>query len=216
MDGAVIRGHIQHNPCHNIKHKRNGHNKAGHFRAVHHTEIAGVLDTIKRCKAREITKQLFEFQLLTAVRPSEARLAEWKEIDFTTATWNIPGDKMKMGEAFRVPLSNRAVALLHEIASTTHEDAPRLIFSCYGVPLNRTLINDLLEDNKINSTGHGLRSTFRGFCSDKGVPFDLAEKALSHIANKTIRAYDRGDALEPRRSHMQAWENYLTKGEGRE
>jgi hypothetical protein len=36
----------------------------------------------------------------TAVRPSNARLALWSEIDFNTKQWVIPAKKMKTKEEF--------------------------------------------------------------------------------------------------------------------
>lgn len=38
---------------------------------------------------------LLLFQLYTAVRPSEARLATWNEIDLEKGIWKIPANRMK-------------------------------------------------------------------------------------------------------------------------
>ena len=37
-----------------------------------------------------------QLQALLAQRPGELRHAEWTEIDFATAVWTIPADRMKM------------------------------------------------------------------------------------------------------------------------
>ena len=35
------------------------------------------------------------FSIYTAARPGEVRHAEWNEIDFDLARWDIPAEKMK-------------------------------------------------------------------------------------------------------------------------
>ena len=52
---------------------------------------------------------------LVFVRPGELRHAEWKEIDFENAEWNIPASKMKMKEPHLVPLSKQAIEILTEL-----------------------------------------------------------------------------------------------------
>jgi integrase len=51
----------------------------------------------------------------TAVRPSNARLALWSEIDFNTKQWVIPAKKMKTKDEFIVPLSTSLFKLLQEV-----------------------------------------------------------------------------------------------------
>ena len=47
----------------------------------------------------------FEVCTFGFVRPGELRHAEWAEIDFENAEWNIPAGKMKLKEPHLVPLS---------------------------------------------------------------------------------------------------------------
>jgi len=54
--------------------------------------------------------------LLTFVRTSELRLAEWSEFDLEAAQWRVPAQRMKMGEEHIVPLSSQAVDLLRGVA----------------------------------------------------------------------------------------------------
>lgn len=66
------------------------------------------------------------------LRPGELRQAEWREIDFETATWTIPVRRMKALKATKeenetnhivtnhiVPLSDQAVKILQEIYPLT-------------------------------------------------------------------------------------------------
>ncbi|HHZ7690283.1 TPA: tyrosine-type recombinase/integrase, partial [Morganella morganii] len=60
------------------------------------------------------------------------------------------------------------------------------------------------------ATAHGFRSTFRDWCSEHGVPRDLAERALAHtVKNKVEAAYHRTDLLQQRRPVMQQWADFV-------
>ena len=67
----------------------------------------------------------------------------------------------------------------------------------------------LLRELNIATSAHGLRATFRSWCSDAGVPRDLAEMALGHVVAGTEGAYARSDMLERRRTLMQQWSDYI-------
>ena len=58
-----------------------------------------------------------KFIILTFVRTSELRFADWTEfnIESTEPLWVIPADRMKMRRTHHVPLSRQAVSILEEI-----------------------------------------------------------------------------------------------------
>jgi integrase len=57
-----------------------------------------------------------EFTILTAARTGEVLKAAWSEIDMNAKVWTIPATRMKMKKEHRVPLSDRALALLRDMA----------------------------------------------------------------------------------------------------
>ena len=62
----------------------------------------------------------------------------------------------------------------------------------------------------IDSSAHGLRTTFRTWCSDTGVPRDLAETALGHaVRDRTEAAYARSDMLGRRQPLMETWAQHI-------
>ena len=68
-------------------------------------------------------------------------------------------------------------------------------------------------------TIHGFRSSFRDWAGERtAFPREVAEQCLAHrVGDETERAYRRGDALEKRRTLMQAWAGFVTgsaKGAG--
>ena len=65
-----------------------------------------------------VSAQALEFAFLTAARTGEVIGASWDEIDLGSRTWTIPANRMKGHRAHRIPLSDRAVALLDEVRQT--------------------------------------------------------------------------------------------------
>jgi hypothetical protein len=62
---------------------------------------------------------------------------------------------------------------------------------------------------KKDGTVHGTaRSSFRDWCAETGVPREVAEACLAHVAGAVERAYFRSDIIERRRPVMQAWADH--------
>ena len=62
-----------------------------------------------------VSQASFEFLVLTAARSGEVRLATCDEIDLDAGVWTIPAARMKAKRDHRVPLSRRALAILHDV-----------------------------------------------------------------------------------------------------
>ena len=107
----------------------------GH-RAEHHDapEPAAVAAAIAAVAASPRTwwsiPAALRFVALTACRSGEARGARWSEIDLTTATWTVPGERAKTGAALRVALSRQALAVLADAAERAggEPEAGALVF----------------------------------------------------------------------------------------
>ena len=182
--------------------------RPNHHRALHHSDLPDALNKIRASEAAVATKGALELLVLTATRPGEVRNATWDEFDLDAAVWTIPAVRYKTGTEFRVPLSPRAVELLTAAGGTNNTE---LVFPS---PVTARAVSEntyvkLLRDLDIPSSAHGLRATFRSWCSDTGVPRDLAEMALGHAVRGVEGAYARSDMLERRRPIMQDWANYI-------
>ncbi len=68
----------------------------------------------------------------------------------------------------------------------------------------------------LDVTGHGFRSAFRDWASERtNFSRDVCEMALAHtIKDKAEAAYRRGDLLDKRRALMTAWAGYLAAPNG--
>ena len=78
-------------------------------------------------------------------------------------------------------------------------------------PIRRETPRKLLKDGlKLDCTMHGMRSTFRDWCTQTGINEIVAEKSLMHsTGNEVVSAYQRSDLLEERRDVMQKWADLL-------
>ena len=79
------------------------------------SEVTDALATVRVSQASVTTKRAFEFLVLTAARSGEVRLATWDEMDLDAGVWTIPAARMKAKRDHRVPLSRRALAILHDV-----------------------------------------------------------------------------------------------------
>jgi integrase len=153
-----------------------------------------------------------QFVILTAARSGEALGARWEEIDLEAKLWTVPAARMNGGREHRVPLSDRAMAILAEVQQTRLSD---FVFPGLkrGHPLSNMALHAVLQQAQVDATVHGFRSSFRDWAGDS-TPFthDVVETALAHaIEDKTEAAYRRSDALEKRHRLMVAWAAYCKR-----
>ena len=218
MKWAIAHGHRSDDPMTGVAAAmpRKGGN-AGHHRALPHGDIADALEKIDAVKTWPVVALCFRLLALTAVRSGEARGATWGEIDLESATWTIPGDRMKTGKPHRVPLSTGALEILE--AAKVYRNESGLVFpSARGKTLSDRALTLIIEKAglKDRMTAHGLRSGFRDWTSETGRPREVAEAALAHVTGSKVEAaYARSDLFERRRSMMQSWSDYVIRAQGK-
>jgi integrase len=160
------------------------------------------------------TKLLIKLQLLTAVRPSEARLAVWSEFDLTHSIWSIPAERMKQARDHIIPLSSQAIAVLQQIKALSGH-------SIYLFPSSRAgsgnvsdgTVNKALRTiwTKYRIQAHGFRHFFSTEANESGLfPKEMIETALSHGDPDRIRGtYNFATYLDKRRVLGQWYADYL-------
>ena len=181
-----------------------------HQRALPFGEVGDALNKVKWSGAYRPTVLAFELLVLTACRSGEVRLATWDEIDFDTATWTVPANRMKSKRDHRVPLSGRALEILQEAHDFT--DISGLVFpSPRGGSVSENTLSKLLRELQIDAVPHGFRSSFRDWaaeCSD--APREVCELALAHVNSDRLEAaYRRTDLFERRRVLMEQWSSFV-------
>ena len=211
MQWAVAHGYRTDDPCGSAiaaALPRNATAPKQHHRALAPSAVPDAVAKVRASSAWPATKLLLEFIIHTAVRSGEARLATWDEIDLTARVWTVPAERMKSGKVHRVPLSNRALALLAEAVKLA--DGSGMVFpSATGKALSNMTTSKLLRETDIDATTHGFRTSFRSWCAEQNEPREIAEAALAHVVPGVEGAYMRSDLFERRRTLMQEWSDYI-------
>ena len=157
-----------------------------------------------------LSARVLEFLILTATRLSEAREARWSEIDVAAKTWTVPGSRTKTRQPHPVALSKRALEIIDECKAHCVND---LVFCGRRDrrPISRMAVwAQCQRTSGGKASPHGFRATFRSWCADTGVEFEVAESALAHIAGGVVEAYQRSPLLERRRPVMADWAAFLS------
>lgn len=159
-------------------------------------------------------KAAIRFQILTMVRPGEARGARRAEFDFEKATWSIPPDRMKMRRAHIVPMSTQAMSLVEDI--WPYSDNFELVFP--SIQSKRKLLSENAFNAAIRRMGysgdevtaHGLRATASTILNSRGHDPEVIEAALAHQDPNAIRrTYNRATYWDARVRLMQDWADLL-------
>ena len=178
-----------------------------HHAALPYLEVPAFIARLRATGPGETARLAFEFLILTAARTGEVLGAEWREINEVEALWTVPASRMKAGREHRVPLSDRALAILNRARELSPESV--LIFPGRhsGKPMSNMVFLMTLRRMDVPITAHGFRSSFRDWAAEAtNLPREVAEMALAHIIeNKVEAAYRRGDLLQKRQEMMQMW-----------
>jgi integrase len=185
-----------------------------HHSALPYAELPGFLVALREQEG--IAARALEFTILTAARTGESIGATWGEINWTDKVWIIPGARMKGRKEHRVPLCDRALAVLREIRPADDSSInEQFIFS--RAKRGRSLSNMaylmlLRRMGRADLTVHGFRSSFRDWTAERtNFPSEVAEMALAHVVSSKVEAaYRRGDLFEKRRRLMQQWTTFCT------
>jgi integrase len=199
---AAWRGHLD-----NILPKRSQLSR-GHHAAMPYADLPAFMTRLREREA--IAACCLEFLILTAARSGEALGVRWSEIDEATKVWGIPKERMKASREHRVPLTDRALAILDEMKGARVSE---FVFPGQkaGSPLSVMALEMILRRMGVDVTTHGFRSTFRDWAGNEtSFPREICEHALAHsVGDKAEQSYRRSDALEKRRALMSAWAGYI-------
>ena len=109
---SIARGNAQQNAVDPLRYVLKPPKTARHFKSLHHSEVATVLDMVERSESAWSTTWAFRFLVLTATRSAEVRFSRWHEIDDDAQVWTIPAERTKTAREHRVPLSTGALSIL--------------------------------------------------------------------------------------------------------
>jgi len=158
-----------------------------------------------------VSARALEFTILTAARTGEVIGARWDEIDLAGGVWKVPADRMKGKREHRVPLSAKALAILHALP---REGDYVFVGTRLGTAISNMAMAAVLKRmGHADITVHGFRSTFRDWAGDcTSHPNHVVEMALAHaIGDKVEAAYRRSDLFLKRRRLMSDWTAFLSR-----
>ena len=213
MDWMVTHGHRLDNPAGKalLRVLPEVNREPNHHRALHYSQVGWALAKVRESTSNQLTKLAFEFLVLTAARSGEVRKADWGEILWERCTWEISHTRMKARRFHRVPLSDRAMEILHKAWPVTGPDG--LIFpSSPGSSVASDMTyNVMLKRLGIPVVPHGFRSSFTDWAEELLAGYSpAADAALAHKEkSKTRRAYRRTDFFVQRIELMQEWADYV-------
>lgn len=192
--------------------------KTKHFAALDIKEMPEFLRALEKNDARLFarTRRAIRLLMLTFTRTTELIHASKDEFDLDNAMWEIPPERMKMGNPHLVPLSRQAIAIIKEqLEETGHMNTPFLF-------PGQIRLTDPMSNNTIlfaigrmgykgRMTGHGFRALAMSNIKEKlGYRHEVVDRQLAHAhRSKVDRAYDRAQFIDERITMMQRWSDYL-------
>ena len=155
--------------------------------------------------------QCMLFMILTVSRPSEARLADWDEIDLEQKVWTQPAGKYKSKKMWEIPLCPTVVKIL----KAQPKRRGRVFSTLNGTELYSAALSSMPDALGFDAVAHGFRATFRTW-GQKQQRFteEELELSLKHLDTVGCRAaYARDQLLPERRSVINAYEKWAMKGD---
>ena len=189
-------------------------------RALSPTEIHVFFNALEQTATMSTLRLAVKFMLLTLVRKSEFIEATWDEVNFETAIWTIPKERMKAGRPHNVYLSQQALDILVAFktcfgaSSYLHPGRYETKLPISAATLNRVidatvkLIRDQGEDFE-PFTVHDLRRTASTVLHEVGFNSDWIEKCLAHEQRGVRAIYNKAEYAEQRRTMLQTWADML-------
>ena len=175
---------------------------------VHHAEVAGILQSVRASDAVRSVRLAAEFQILTAARSVEVLDAHWGDIDLGQALWRV-SRRMNKRTAEGDPLSSQALDVLDKARDPSGGEG--LVFlGRSNRALSPSSLSALLCRLGINAVPHAFRASFRDWCAETGVRWNLSELSFGHVVPDHLAAsFFRTDLLDLQRETMQAWGDYV-------
>lgn len=209
FDYAVYTGRATNNPAQSLPNPGKV-KKVKHHLALPANEIAEFYENLRQYHCPKVQLGI-RLLMLTFVRSSELRKAEWSEIKGTE--WHIPEERMKMRKPHVVPLSDWALETLAELREL---HSSHLLFPADNNLKKPTNENTFLlamkrMGYKDRAVPHGFRSMASSILNESGLfAPDVIERQLAHTEKNAVRAaYNRADYMVQRKEMMQWYSDYL-------
>jgi integrase len=189
-----------------------------HYAAIKDPAAVGaLLRAIDGYQGQPATMTALRLLPLVFLRQREFRYGQWSEIDWKSAQWRVPAERMKGHKGDHlVPLSRQALTILRGLESITGDG--ELMFPAIGPrkrPISENTIGGALRSIGYSSeehVPHGFRHMASTLMHELGWLSSDIELQLSHVDGNTVRGiYNAAERIKPRTRLMQKWSDYLDK-----
>lgn len=212
---AAERGVIEDSPCTRIRKLP----ERGRSRVLSNDEIKALWDALDlenmKIDIYRLSKLAIKMILLTGARPGEVSGMSWAEISDDNF-WNIPAERMKNGEANRVPLCRMALETIEEarvyscesayVFRSSHKDNEPVTRHALTKAVNRHWREMGIQEA---FTPHDLRRTLRTRLAELGVSDIVAERVLGHRLQGIMAVYNQHSYDVEKRQALTLWETRL-------
>lgn len=212
---AVATGRAERDPSGDLRGALKSKVKKHYSAITEPVQVGKLLLAIDAFQGTPTVKAALQLSALLFQRPGEIRGMEWDEINWEEERWEIPAEKMKMGQPHIVPLCSQALEHLRELHRLTGRG--KYVFpSARGRSRSlsenaaRVALRTMGYDND-TMTPHGFRAMARTILDEVlNYRVEWIEHQLAHaVKDANGRAYNRTAHLPQRREMMQGWADYL-------
>ena len=212
---------------------------ASRDRVLADAELAMVLNAARQIEAPFGPMYLLLFA--TGQRRDEVAGLKWQELDRANATWILPGDRSKNGEANIVPLNRHAMAALDALSGQADAEKPQwprkgLLFTTTGEThvsgFSRAkrrldaLIEQAARQEAVEAGNepdgaemapwrlHDARRTLATALQRLGIRFEVTEAVLNHVSGSrsgVAGVYQRHGWGPEKRAALEAWADHCDR-----
>lgn len=140
-----------------------------------------------------LTAYIFKFLLLTGARKGEALQATWDQFDLEKGIWTKPSHATKQKKKEYLPLSEKALEILHTLQQLNTQDSPYLFPGrIEGDPIKetKTFWRRVLKEAQLEEVRiHDLRHTHASHLVSSGLSLSIVGKLLGHTQASTTQRY---------------------------
>ena len=201
---AISRDLVEDNPCRGLP-------RPARLKRRHHV----LTEDDVRCfwsaldNESAVMRAVMKLRLLTAQRGGELLTMRWENVELGARWWTIPAERSKNGLSHRVPLTEPAVRILHELQT---RGSPWVFVSPKtDGPLSSTqkTVERIRRRAGIDFRGHDLRRTAASYMTSMGTPRLVVAKILNHVETNITAVYDRHSYDKEKREALEAWAERL-------
>lgn len=216
MSYAIAHGQIDRDPSAGLQDVLKERNTK-HRSAITEPRMVGeLMGKIEGFQGQPTTRAFLQLLALNFTRPTEMRLGKWSEIDFQSAIWTIPAERMKMRrknpQPHLIPLADSSIRILKSLESISGTQEWIFTTNQPGHPISENAGNNALRKlgyDGATHTCHGFRTTASTLLHQLNFPPEVIETQLAHARPGVAGIYNRSHLLPQRRELMDAWADHL-------